>query len=827
MTFLLREDYSALVLTTLLSNATEADVETQIVLPILRRTEYLGIELSSIKSKEFLAAFDIGKGQKSRKGYIPDFCVYILSIPIVVIEVKAPSVPISAAWEEASLYAHALNKGYPARANPCEVLFATNGLKFCAGSWDNSVPELEGNISDLIVGSSLLNKLQAIMGYAELERLGALASASMKLVGFKRPFNQGNGPAMIASKLESNTFAADLSPILRRFFSSRDQNKDPVIYKNAYVSSNEITSYDRVLESFLVDRLSRSRSRVEIQTTKNRAENVTKRINDLVAQKSPSGELQLVTGGVGSGKSLFARRYKEFLQPSELKKSSHWAFLDFNLAPENLSDASEWVYTNFVKSLIEEGAPLNLRDADDQERIFAADLSDREAYYQRMETSEAGRGLLEKARDIESWRQDPEKLALGLARRLQGDRGEVVIAVFDNVDRRDVANQLAAFQLALWFMEQVRCLVILQMRDSTFEAHKNERPLDTYKTGQIFHISPPRFIDVVKRRLELSLTEVQASAPKTIKYQTPSGANISYSKDKAGDFLRGVYLELFQRPTNISRILEALAGRNVRKALDMFMAIINSGHMPEDLIATVASGQQIRKFPEYLILRILMRQDYRFFSEASGFVANILYCGTNWVRPNNFLVCEILFYLIGQRKVNGDNGQMGYVSVGRLQDKLEKFGYVRSDILDASQYLLEKELIEADSATAKNLSTDASVKASAAGWAHLRILSSRSEYIVSLLATTPINDPQFEARIFDLMQTENRSGRLYQSQYIQLLTGLQLYLKKQFDTLKSHPGYAESSTNGAVYLLSKVSEALSFASKSNTTSKPQMDWLDS
>ena len=26
-----------------------------------------------------------------------------------------------------------------------------------------------------------------------------------------------------------------------------------------------------------------------------------------------------------------------------------------------------------------------------------------------------------------------------------------MIAVFDNVDRRDVANQLAAFQLALWF----------------------------------------------------------------------------------------------------------------------------------------------------------------------------------------------------------------------------------------------------------------------------------------------------------------------------------------------------------------------------------------
>jgi hypothetical protein len=405
------------------------------------------------------------------------------------------------------------------------------------------------------------------------------------------------------------------------------------------------------------------------------------------------------------------------------------------------------------------------------------------------------------------------KLALGISRHLQGDRGEIVIAVFDNVDRRDVENQLAAFQLALWFMDQMRCLVILQMRDTTFEAHKNDRPLDTYKTGQIVHISPPRFIDVVKRRLELSLKEIEASAPKTIRYITPSGANISYSKDKAGDFLRAVYLELFQRPTNVSRILEALAGRNVRKALDMFVAIINSGHMPEDLIATVASGNQIRHFPEHLILRILMRQDYRFFSEASGFVANIFYCGRSWMRPNNFLPIEVLFYLIGQRKVPGDNGQMGFVSMNRLQDHLEQLGYAKPDILDAAQYLLGKELLEADSATTMILGQTESIKASASGWAHLRILAARSEYLVSVLPTTPINDPAFEARVFDLMQTENRFGRINQAQVVGMLQELHTYLTKQFGVLSSHPGYSQNPVNGAHYVLRKIDEARSFASK--------------
>jgi hypothetical protein len=709
--------------------ATEGDVETQVVVPLLTRSELLGIDLTFLKSKEFLAPFDIGKGAKTKKGYIPDFCVYILSLPIVAVEVKAPTVPVGDAWEEASLYAHALNQRFPSRLNPCEIIIGTNGVEFHAGHWDSSKPEITGRINELVVGSSLLSSLQSLMGHAKLEKLGATASAALKITGFRRPSNQGNGPALISSKLEPNTFAADLAPILRRYFSSRDQNSDPEIYKNAYVSSDEVTSYDKILESFLVDRLSRSRSRTEIQTTKKKAKEVSRQLTRLAFQRSPSGELQLITGGVGVGKSLFARRYKEYLQPDELAKSSHWAFLDFNFAPEQLSGATEWVCSTFVKSVLEEGAPLNLRDAEDQERIFASDLSDREAFYQRMETGNPGRGIVEKARDIEAWRQDPVKLARGVCRHLQGDRGEVIIAVFDNVDRRDVDNQLAAFQLALWFMDQTRCLVILQMRDTTFETYKNHPPLDTYKTGQIFHISPPRFIDVVKRRLELSLIDLRMHAPTTIRYRTPGGATISYSRDKAGAFLKGVYLELFQRPTNTSRILEALAGRNVRKALDMFLAIINSGHMPEDLISAVAGGSQIRRFPEALVLRILMRQDYRFFSEASGFVANIFYCNPNWVRPNNLLVGELLFYLIGRRKVTGDNGQMGFVSVSRLQDQLERFGYVRSDILDAAQHLLAKELVEADSATTATISRAASIKASASGWAHLRILASRGEYL--------------------------------------------------------------------------------------------------
>jgi len=257
---------------------------------------------------------------------------------------------------------------------------------------------------------------------------------------------------------------------------------------------------------------------------------------------------------------------------------------------------NDWVCEHFVTSLLEESQAVDPRDPVDQERIFATDLADRAAFYDRMEAAVPTRGALERARDLEAWRQDPLKLTKGIARYLQGDRGENLIVVFDNVDRRETEAQLAAFEAALWLMDQTRALIILQMRDATFEAYKNEPPLDTYRSGQIFHISPPRFVDVVKRRLELSLEEIDREAPEQVKYRTRAGVQVSYPKKRAGEFLRGIYAELFQSPTNLSRILEALAGRNVRRALDMFMAILTSGHMPEEIIASVVQGNGFRSF---------------------------------------------------------------------------------------------------------------------------------------------------------------------------------------------------------------------------------------
>jgi hypothetical protein len=810
---------------TISTDASEGDVETRVVLPLLTRAEFLGVPLEQVRSKEGISARDIGKGTKRKVGYVPDFLVYAKSLPIVVVEAKSPANDVGGAYAEARLYALELNRSFPPNINPCCRVIATNGIELLAGSWD-SEPSIIATVADMSPGSAKLDELISLAGADALRALSDPISRSLRAADFARPFSQGAGPSQIESHVEPNTFAADLSPALRRYFSSRDQTTDAEIYSRAYISSDEVTSYDRILESFLRDRLARSKSRTEINTSRRKAAAITKSISAFDASRPIGGDLQLVTGGVGAGKSLFARRYREYLQPAELAGRNHWAFINFISPPEDFAKWNDWVCENFARSIADEGAPVDLRDAGDQERVFANDLADRSAYYARMEAIQTGRGDLEKARDIEQWRLDPLKLTRGLARYLQGDRAENLIVVFDNVDRRETDAQLTAFQAALWFMEQTRAMVILQMRDSTFEAYKNSPPLDTYRTGQIFHISPPRFIDVVKRRLELSLEYLAQVAPEQVKFTTKSGVTISYPKGRSGEFLTGIYNELFQSRSNVARVLEALAGRNVRRALDMFLAIITSGHIPEEVIASVAQGVGFQRFPEHLILRALMRQDYRFFSNNSGFVANIFHCTTRWERPSNLLVPEILFYLVSQRKVRGDNGQTGFVGFPRLLVEMENLGFVRGDVSDATQFCLSKELVEVDTSSLDMIRDRDSLKATASGWAHMRLLSSRLEYLAALLPTTAINDKQLSARVFDLMQTENRIGRLPFYQAVQVVENFEGYLRKQNAELAAHPGYAGRARSGSGYVLAKVAEAIQFARRDVAKATGQADLLD-
>ena len=616
--------------------------------------------------------------------------------------------------------------------------------------------------------------------------------------------------------------------MLRRYFTSVSQDKDPEIYVKAYISSDHVTRYDQTLESLLRERVATRRGSLtqELQPTRNKEPTLSKAIKGFTATPDDEGHLQLITGGVGVGKSLFTRRYKELLQPARQVDETHWAFIDFNTAPPSLDSAENWLCERFVHSFQQENPSFDPYSTKNLPRIFSQDLRRMKGVYAELRKVSAAEANRAKANDLRDWQDDPDRLAFGICRHFSGDRRRVVVVVMDNVDRLDLKSQLQAFQLALWFKEGSRAFVILQMRDETYERFKSQPPLDTYRTGVAFHISPPRFLDVVKRRLELSLEYLAEATEERREYVLDGGARIVYPSSRLGEFLREIYLELFERKNKVSRVLQGLAGRDVRRALEMFVSILVSGHLHEEEITSSAVGAGSFAIREYTVLKILMRTEYRFFSNNSGFVSNLFYLDEEWEQPNNFLITDLLFWLYQNRKKTGSIGLEGYFSVSHIADVLQLRGYVANDVMSACSWLVKRYLIESDAMNYSEVGIADSVKVTASGFIHLRILSNRLKYIYGLLSVTPISDDRIAEEIGEHIYRENQRGHIAGYHMIRCVQSFLRYLRNEHKLLsESYPEFGRKH-NGASYVISQVQGAIDYFRNPGRTGYTQPNLLD-
>jgi Type I restriction enzyme R protein N terminus (HSDR_N) len=232
---------------------TEADVEQKVIMPLLAGEPLLAIPQERIFTKDYLAPAPLDKAAGRTGGYYPDYSVWLRALPVAIIEAKAPEVPSEVGYREASLYARHLNQKYPTNVNPCRFIFASNGKMLLFGYWD-SEPALTISVSNLRIGTADLVRLQELATFSVLDEHALDCLRKLRTQKSIRPFSLAGGTAILNAKKPLNTFAADLSPILRRYFSSTNQENIREIAERAYVSSAEITEYDRVLEALLKDR---------------------------------------------------------------------------------------------------------------------------------------------------------------------------------------------------------------------------------------------------------------------------------------------------------------------------------------------------------------------------------------------------------------------------------------------------------------------------------------------------------------------------------------------------------------------------------------------
>jgi hypothetical protein len=233
---------------------TESDVEQKVILPFLLNASYLGLGSAWIRTKEYMSPTEIDKAAGKRYGYIPDYSIWVNSIPLVIVEAKAPDVAIHIALREARLYAGEINKRYPPEVNPIGYVLACNGVEFGLSSWDSEVDTVIALCADVQPGTQVLADFQQAIGRDALDARAQKLGAHFQTRAFYNVASFMGGQARLVQQLGVNDFAEPLfSTITKYFGSNSDETPDEVIDR-AYVTSDELGTYEGVLETYLKDR---------------------------------------------------------------------------------------------------------------------------------------------------------------------------------------------------------------------------------------------------------------------------------------------------------------------------------------------------------------------------------------------------------------------------------------------------------------------------------------------------------------------------------------------------------------------------------------------
>ncbi|MEZ6028713.1 MAG: hypothetical protein R3C46_03085 [Hyphomonadaceae bacterium] len=796
---------------------TESDVEQKLIYQMLNRPEWCNIPSDAIKTKKYVPSFDIGKGKTERRNYSPDYLVFSHGFPVAVLEAKSKNESAIEALQEARMYALALNAKYPVGLNPVETIASCNGSQLVISRWDSDERYVV-EIDKLELGSNEYKIVLAALGWSRLEKDGIAFEKKHQPESKRYPISLIGGFDILKQRIGLNTFAEPLAPLMEYYFQALSAAAEQEILEKAYVSSDVITRYERLFEDYLRQRVvpSSDRSGVPVAPQEKGEPRLTEKLWEYGGRSD--GAIQLIIGHVGSGKTSFIKRYANFLQPHAMKGIASWVQIDFNEAPSDPGDLQDFVLSRFIDAMIAEGEG----DENFYREVYASQIRNFRKLHQSLfdHNREKYEELL--ADQKTKWFEDKKLTAGAMAQRCRKELKRLLVVVFDNTDKRSRESQVRIFEIAQWFVGLSGAFCIVALRDTTWERHKGEPPLDTLQNATHFYIAPPRFYDVVEKRLKLARQNVERFVPKQVRYDVPGVGTVSYAREKISGFLESLYSDIFRERRLIGIILESLTDRNVRRSLDMFVRMIQSGHLSEANITKTVVGDPQYSIQEHILVRALMRQDYKYFADENGFTTNVAdYVAAN-VRGGIFMRAEILEYLISFRKRPGENGIEGFKQVGSLLSELELIGYSREYLRQELEFMFQRGLVISDDDDKAKLGDASFVRVHASGWAHFTFLIRRMEYVHAIALVSPIGSGDRTRKIADTWRMCDGLGALPIWRQKQIVEVFLAHLKAEYEMCgRLMPLFNERAV-GAKRLVIRVAESLEHDPQKRVESQPRL-----
>lgn len=696
----------------------ESDVEQKLIYKLLSNNipSGLGYSDEDILTKPDIRALTIDKGN-SRKRYHPDYAIISNGLPSLIIEAKSPSEDLGKAAHEARLYATEFNSQFPSKLNPCNWYIVSNGEETKLFEWDSNKPVLEISHSEINSLSPKLEELVSIVSKPAIaEYTKKLKSKISGNPTFVKPVHLLGGKSLIKQSVGENAFGANVSLEYKYLFNPDTMEEREAVVKNAYIASKRRESHISPIDKLIRAAIPRS------EVDANVIENSTKPqiiIDKLSDNSRMANQICLLIGGVGTGKSTFTDYLRTIGLPETIKNSTEWLNINLNKAPLDKNKIYNWTLDQIISSIRACNKTTDFNDIKTLERLYSVELDQLKrgrASLLKNNTNKYNEVLYEELCRLQA---DTEITLSAYIRLLYQKTGKLPVIVLDNCDKRNRDDQLLMFEVATWLKDSFYCMIFLPIRDTTYEQYCNEPPLDTVIKDLVFRVDPPLLEKVIYSRLKYAIRNIEHET-NDFHYHLSNGMKVECKRSEIITYMNCIVSSLFQ-DQYFRRIIIGLAGRNIRKGLEIFLDFCKSGHISEEMIFKIRQSNGDFTIPPHLVAKIILKGNRQYYSEANSHIKNMFHSEDNDDFNDPFVRIAILKWLQQKFRVFGPNQIKGFHQIGSLIKDIQKLGHSSDAAYREMQALAQAGCIITESQTDEINANDL-VSITPSGFVHLGLM---------------------------------------------------------------------------------------------------------
>jgi hypothetical protein len=537
--------------------------------------------------------------------------------------------------------------------------------------------------------------------------------------------------------LQRNRLHAQLSPLIRAIFEDIADQEQVEILQNCYVHDASLKVVARDLDVVVTDAIPVSLRDEGVRPLAQRytpGGALGTSIEEAVG--GADGQLMLLLGGIGSGKTTFLKRYERTVGHDVLAKTL-WFHVDFLSAPPEAADTEDFVWTEILQALRTRYSDLGLERRRSIRQAFGDEIQALEqtalAGYRR--SSEDYQRRLDPY--LEEWQRDRGWYVPRLLRLCKARTGAPVVIFIDNVDQLSPDHQARIFLLAQRVTRTVGAVTVVALREESYYAASVQRSFTAY-TNRKFHIASPHFPKLISNRIAFALRLLVGGTPRIPELFDQTG--IMLDREAIADFLRIVQYSIFERNRNIGRFIEAVCFGNMRQALQMFATFLVSGATDVTKMLDIYQRQGAYFVAFHEFLKSVMLGDRRHYKEDFSFIMNVLNCSASR-NSSHFTSLRALRVLLSRRGESTRLGR-GFVDLGVV---VPAFGDVFDnveDLVGSLNRLVQRQLVETNTRSTDTIDGASHVRVTSAGWYYLNYLAGSFPYLDLVLEDTPLADKQ-------------------------------------------------------------------------------------